>query len=246
MADSRCVLPVLYSISSPGAREHRARQRMPHPVAARHPRAVVAIAGALEPRPHRQQVLDGDLALARVRILCQLRKVRDDRRVDIRDQAAIDGDADERGDDALRCRLDVGRPIAPRAVVIALEDDLAAAADEQAVQPRQCTRGRVHASGFQAGADSQHFAATGVAASAAPAHARWRRRGVAAATTSSASVATINHPPRIKTRRRTRVLGLDTVAKIYQKAGRINGACSARVWRQWAPVSIFQPIAQSP
>ncbi len=86
-----------------GRREHRARQRMPHPVAARYPGAVIAIAGALESRPHGEEVLDGDLALARIRFLCQLRKVLDDGSGHRGDQAAVDGNADKRGNDTLGC-----------------------------------------------------------------------------------------------------------------------------------------------
>ena len=62
------------------------------------------------------------------------REVRADRCLGARHQAAIDGDAHEGRDDALRHGLDVGGTSRARAVEVALEHDLAAPAREQAVQ----------------------------------------------------------------------------------------------------------------
>ena len=83
-----------------GRREHRARQRVVHPVAARHPGAVLPAARAFEARPHREQVFDGDAPLCGVGRA--RRKVGGDGRADTGNQPAFDGDADEGRDHALR------------------------------------------------------------------------------------------------------------------------------------------------
>ncbi len=121
----------------PGRAQERPVQRELHPVAAQHPRTVVPVARRLQARAHRQQIFDGDGALDGVLRLRQFREVGDDRRLDAGYEAALDGDADQCRDDALRGGLDVGRTRRARAVVIALEDGRAAPVHQQAVQPRQ-------------------------------------------------------------------------------------------------------------
>jgi hypothetical protein len=64
---------------------------------------------ALEPGAHFEQVLDRVRPLARIGILLQLGKVGRDASVETGDEAAIERDANQRGDDALGRRLDVRR-----------------------------------------------------------------------------------------------------------------------------------------
>ena len=124
-----------------GLGDDRAIERVAHPVAAADPRPVVAAARRLEARPHRQEILDRDRQLAFVGGLLQLREPRDDWLAHALDEPLVDGDADERGNDALRRRLHVreARCAAPLRVI--LDDELAAPADEQAVELRQRGRG---------------------------------------------------------------------------------------------------------
>ena len=79
-----------------------------HPVAAAHPRAIVVETRRDQPRPHGQQILDRDTAFTQVGVTPELGKVGRDRLTHARNEAPLDGDADERRDDALRHRLDVG------------------------------------------------------------------------------------------------------------------------------------------
>jgi hypothetical protein len=122
-----------------GARlaDDRLREDGAHPVAAAHPRAVILAARRLQTRPHRQEILDRDRLLARIRILPQLGKVGGDRDLDALDQAFLDRDADERRDDALRNRLDVGEPGRSDAARVMLRDELAAPADQHRAKLRQ-------------------------------------------------------------------------------------------------------------
>ena len=119
----------------------RLPKRVAHPVAALHPCAIVAAARRLQPRPHRQQILDGDRLLPAIGIAAQLGEVRDDRLPHALDEAAFDRDADERGDDALGGGLDVGRRARTNAAGVVLGDELAAPAHEQAAQLRELRGG---------------------------------------------------------------------------------------------------------
>ena len=87
IADSRCELPVLYSTRVPGSSISGRAQHEAHPVRALHPRAVVPAARRLQPRSHRQQIFDRDVALPRLGIRRQLRKVVGDLLIDALDLA---------------------------------------------------------------------------------------------------------------------------------------------------------------
>lgn len=111
------------------------RQRVAHPVLARHPGAVIAAARGLEPGTHGQQFLDGDRAPCWVAIPAQqLGEVRDDRFANVRDVLLLNRDADERRDHALRHGLDVGVLGRAAAVEVTLEHQSAAMTDEQAMK----------------------------------------------------------------------------------------------------------------
>ncbi len=120
---------------------HGAREQVVNPVGAAHPGTVTAV-GFDEARAHRQQVFNGDRALARIGARRdEVRKVGSDRRADARQKLAVDGDADQRGDDALRSRLHVGIAGGARAVEVTLEDRLTVLARQQAVKARHAFAG---------------------------------------------------------------------------------------------------------
>src|SRR5262249_34507768 len=77
------------------------------------------------------------------------RKIGRDWRPNIGNQAALQRDADERRDDALGCRLDVGKTLRGYAVVVALEDQLTAPAHEKAVETREFLHGSVERVGTE-------------------------------------------------------------------------------------------------
>ncbi len=80
-----------------GLIDQRTGQHMAHPIAALHPASIVYIAGALETRPHGQQVLDGDRFLLRVFRAGQMLGEKPlDGFVNAFQVAAIQSDADER------------------------------------------------------------------------------------------------------------------------------------------------------
>ncbi len=117
-----------------GIAHHRPVEREPHPVPAADPGSVVLPARRRQARSHRQQVLDRDRLLAFVGILAQLREPADDRLVEAANQLAVDGYADQRGNDALRRGLDVRQ--ARRAVLgrVVLEDEPSTVADGERVE----------------------------------------------------------------------------------------------------------------
>ena len=120
-----------------GVGDHRPPQNVVHPVPAAHPRAVVVEAGRGQPRTHGQQILDRDPALAGIRVTRQLGEVGRDRLTHARNEAPLDGDADQRRDDALRHRLDVGDAPTGRPLREVLEERLSVLRDDQAAQARQ-------------------------------------------------------------------------------------------------------------
>ena len=124
----------------PRIADHRPVKRVAHPVRAGHP-------GAVFP-PLVDSSPDRIVSRCSMVIAClrgsgsfATRKPADDRLVDTRNQLALDGDADERRDDALRRGLDVRQPRRTVSFRVVLEGQLAAVADEQAVQTRQRRRG---------------------------------------------------------------------------------------------------------
>jgi len=71
------------------------------------------------------------------KILREFREIRLDGLVDALDEPALNGDAHEGRDDALRSGLDVGQPRRSGTSGVVLGDQLAAPADEQAAQLRK-------------------------------------------------------------------------------------------------------------
>src|SRR5687767_2485633 len=118
-------------------RHHRPVERVSHPVPARHPVAVVVEARGLEPRAHRQQILDRDRALAGVEVARRVRQQLADRLVHVPNLPASDRDPDERRDDALRRALDVGALGARRAAEVVLANQRTTPVHEQTSEPRQ-------------------------------------------------------------------------------------------------------------
>lgn len=112
-------------------------QQVAHPIGALHLGAVTAI-GVDQPGAHGEQIFDGDLALRRVGIRGrQLGEIGSDGSVHSGQQLAVNGDSDERGNHALRCRLHIFKAGGARAVEVMFEDDLSVPARKQSVQARQ-------------------------------------------------------------------------------------------------------------
>ena len=112
----------------------RPGQDVAHPVPALHPPAVVPVARGLEPRPHGEQVLDGDAALRGV--VDEVGEEAIDGVVDAQ-VSAVDRDADQQRDQALGRGLQVGGPVRPRAVEVALDHERPVDRDEQRPHARQ-------------------------------------------------------------------------------------------------------------
>nr|WP_246505543.1 hypothetical protein [Coralloluteibacterium stylophorae] len=93
---------------------------------------------------------DGDVGQARVRIRRQrIGQQRRDRLVDALEQAAVNGDSDQRGDDHLGGGLDVGRRVLRAAVVAARGEQFAVAGDQHGAQRGE--RGRLVEDGVERG-----------------------------------------------------------------------------------------------
>ena len=116
----------------------RPPEREAHPVGARHPRAVAIEARGLEARAHRQQIGDRDVPLGRLRRITQLpREESADALLRSLELPLGDRNPDERRDDALRHRFDVGGARARRPVIVALADDASVHRNEKAAQLRE-------------------------------------------------------------------------------------------------------------
>ncbi len=113
----------------------RPGQRVSHPVRAVDERTVVWPRRALEPRPHRQEVLDRERGdpVVRSRRNERGRKVAE-RRLHPREVPLVDRDAGEERDNGLRHRLDVHWPVWRRSAESAREHGLAVVDDDHRVK----------------------------------------------------------------------------------------------------------------
>jgi hypothetical protein len=113
-----------------GLRHDRTVQLRPHPVVGVVRRVYVPVAGA-----HCQEVADGDRPDERVGVGRQLVGEQiDEPLVDVVEAAVAEGDADERGDDALRHRVDAPGAVTSRTVVVALQNQASVPHHQRAEQ----------------------------------------------------------------------------------------------------------------
>ncbi len=113
-------------------------ERRPHPVGRSDPAPVIGARGALQPRLHGEQVAERDLGEARVGVIRQVAaQQRGDLLIGAFQHALVYGDADQRRDDALGGRLDVGRPVHRPAGKAARGEPAPVLHDEHGAQRRE-------------------------------------------------------------------------------------------------------------